>query len=104
MIDEYQNLKDRISETDAISAAAHEAMVALTELFSNLPKSYNNHRTYVLELENGNLVFRREELDLAFDDAMEKVFGPGPGNDGDDIVPQKLAKQFPGRSSRNPDR
>jgi len=63
MIDEYQNLKDRISETDA-----------------------------------------REELDLAFDDAMEKVFGPGPGNDGDDIVPQKLAKQFPGRSSRNPDR
>jgi hypothetical protein len=56
-----------------------------------------NRRTYVLELEDGEPVFRRDEFCLAFDSALNEVFGPKAGNDGDDIVPQKLSKLFPGR-------
>jgi hypothetical protein len=79
-------------------STAHEAMLALTEIFSNLPNRNNtNRRTYVLELEDGEPVFRRDEFCLAFDSALNEVFGPKAGNDGDDIVPQKLSKLFPGR-------
>jgi hypothetical protein len=36
----------------------------------------------------------RDEFDVFFDDLMTELFGPDP--DGDEIVPQKLAKLFPG--------
>ena len=95
MTEKYQQNKDWLPETDEISPAAHKAMVALTELFSNLPKSYSNHRTYELALEDGYPIFRRQKLCLMFDDIMLKEFGPDADTDGDDIVPEKLAKQFP---------
>jgi hypothetical protein len=83
-------------DSDEISATADRPMSALVELFSMLPKSYPNHRRYIIEIENGALVFRREELCLIFEDVMNEKFGPKPEHNGDDIVPQKLAKQFPG--------
>ncbi len=84
---------------------ADKAMQALFELFSNLPNTNNiNRRKYVFELEDGEPVFRRDETDLAFDKIFDKVCGPNPNSDGDEIVPQKLAKQFPGRSRRRADR
>ena len=36
----------------------------------------------------------RDEIDVVFDEVMAELFGPDP--DGDEIVPQKLAKLFPG--------
>jgi hypothetical protein len=36
----------------------------------------------------------RDEFNMFFDDLMTELFGPDP--DGDEIVPQKLAKLFPG--------
>jgi hypothetical protein len=36
----------------------------------------------------------RSELDVFFDDLMTELFGPDP--DANEIVPQKLAKLFPG--------
>jgi hypothetical protein len=89
---------DSPTATGETSLTAHEAMLALTEIFSNLPNRNNtNRRTYVLELEGGEPVFRRDEFCLAFDSALNEVFGPKADNDGDDIVPQKLSKLFPGR-------
>ena len=41
----------------------------------------------------------RYEIDVAFDEVMVELFGPDP--DGNEIVPQKLAKLFPG-SSKTP--
>jgi hypothetical protein len=40
----------------------------------------------------------RDEIGVALDEVMLELFGPDP--DGDDIVPQKLAKLFPGRLNR----
>ena len=77
-----------------------EAVRALAELFSSLPSAPNRRcRKYVLEREDGELLFRlvkipRDEIDLAFDEVMAELFGPD--SDGDEIVPQKLAKLFPG--------
>jgi hypothetical protein len=36
----------------------------------------------------------RDEIDVVFDEVMVELFGPD--TDGDEIVPQKLAKLFPG--------
>jgi hypothetical protein len=36
----------------------------------------------------------RNEIEVVFDEVMAELFGPDP--DGDEIVPQKLAKLFPG--------
>ncbi len=79
------------------SITAHEAMLALTEIFSKPNMNNTNRRTYVIELEDGEPVFRRDEFCLAFDTAMDEMFGPEADNDGDDIVPQKLSRIFPGR-------
>jgi hypothetical protein len=70
--------------------------------FRNLPNPNNTSgRKYVLELEEGELVFRRDEFCLAFESAFKgavnEVFGPDQDDGGDDIVPQKLSKLFPGR-------
>ena len=65
------------------------------------------HRKYVLEYQDRQPVFRfaeikggtalpRSELDVFWDDLMVELFGPD--SDGNEIVPQKLAKLFPGRS------
>lgn len=71
-----------------------ESTQSLADLFS---KSCNDSgRIYILKLENGELVFRRDEFCLEFDKALNEVFGPNPDDCGDDIVPQKLAKLFPG--------
>ena len=88
-----------------------EAIQRLTELFSDdlsAPPS-RGRRKYFLEYQNGEPVFRlvempskpalpRDEIGVALDEVMLELFGPDP--DGDDIVPQKLAKLFPGRLNR----
>jgi hypothetical protein len=45
-------------------------------------------------------IFRRDEIELAVEAAINEVLGPDPANEGDDIVPQKLAKLFPDCSKR----
>ena len=40
----------------------------------------------------------RNEFEVVFDEVMLELFGPDP--DGNEIVPQKLAKLFPGHSNR----
>ena len=42
-------------------------------------------------------MFPRDEFDVVFDEMMVELFGPDP--DGNEIVPQKLAKLFPGSPS-----
>jgi hypothetical protein len=86
-----------------------EAIQRLAELFSNLPSAPKRRcRKYVLETEDSEPVFRfaempskptlpRDEIEVAFDEVMVELFGPDP--DGDDIVPQKLARLFPARSN-----
>jgi hypothetical protein len=87
-----------------------EAIQRLAEIFSNLPSAPKRRcRKYFLEYPDGEPVFRlaempskptapRHEFDVIFDEVMVELFGPDP--DGDEIVPQKLAKLFPGRSRR----
>ena len=81
---------------------ADEAIRALAELFS---KPKRRCRKYVLETEDGEPVFRfaetpskpmppRDEIGVTLDEMMVELFGPDP--DGDEIVPQQLAKLFPG--------
>jgi len=75
-----------------------EAMAALTELFSDLPNSSNfNSRRYILALEAGEPVFRRDDICLALENAVNEILGLLPNKDRDDIVPQKLSKLFSGR-------
>jgi hypothetical protein len=89
-----------------------EGLRLLDELFGsedpNAPPT-RGRRKYVLEHLDGEPVFRlaevsnkpalpRDEFDVAFDEVMAELFGPDP--DGNEIVPQKLAKLFPGRSNR----
>lgn len=45
--------------------------------------------------KTANLVFRRDELDLLIDAAIENAYGADPSR-GDEIVPQKLGASFPG--------
>jgi hypothetical protein len=84
-----------------------EGFQALAELFCDDPSAPPTHgcRKYVLEYEDGEPVFRlaempskpilpRDEIDVAFEEVMVELFGPDP--DGHEIVPQKLAKLFPG--------
>jgi hypothetical protein len=87
-----------------------EAFRTLAELFADDPSAppTRTHRKYVLEYQDGEPVFRlvevpnapvppRDEFDVAFDELMVELFGPDP--DGNEIVPQKLAKLFPGPPS-----
>jgi len=86
---------------DEPKPTAEEGMQALADLFSNgVNPCKNSGRTYVLEFKDGYLVFRRDEFCLIFDEALNATFGPEPENNGDEIVPQKLARLFPGRSRR----
>ena len=73
---------------------------------NSAPPKRGCHR-YFLDYQDGEPVFRlaevpskptlpRDEFDVILGEVMVELFGPGP--DGDEIVPQKLAKQFPGRS------
>ena len=84
-----------------------EAIQRLAELFSDDPSAppTRGRRKYVLEYLDGEPVFRlaempnkpalpRDEIEVALDEVMVELFGPDP--DGNEIVPQKLAKQFPG--------
>ena len=86
-----------------------EAFRTLAELFADDPSAppTHTHRKYLLEHQDGEPVFRpaempskptlpRDEIDVAMDEVMLELFGPDP--DGNEIVPQKLAKLFPGRS------
>jgi hypothetical protein len=88
-----------------------EAIRRLTELFSDDPSAPPTRtcRKYFLENQDGEPVFRlaempgkptlpRSEIEVVFDEVMLELFGPDP--DGDEIVPQKQAKLFPGRSRR----
>ena len=86
-----------------------EAVQRLAEIFSNLPSApHRRCRKYFLEYPDGEPVFRfadipskptlpRDEIEVVFDEVMVELFGPDP--DGNEIVPQKLAKLFPGRSN-----
>jgi len=55
------------------------------------------HLTPKRRLVATKIVFRRDRFDLMFEKAWNEVVGPTVDNDGDDIVPQKLSKLFPGR-------
>src|SRR5262245_2505253 len=81
-----------------------EAIQRLAELFSDdssAPPS-RGRRKYLLEYEDGEPLFRfaempskpRDEIDVALDEVMAELFGPD--RDGNEIVPEKLAKLFPG--------
>lgn len=74
-----------------------ESLQALDELFGGEDPSVPKRRCrkYVLEYQDGKPAFRFADW---FDELMMELFGPDP--DGDEIVPQKLAKLFPGRSNR----
>ena len=77
---------------------AQAAMLGLTEIFSNLRNTAKiNSRRYTLALEDGEPVFRRHDICLAVENAVNEVLGLPPESDGGDIVPQKLSKLFPGR-------
>jgi hypothetical protein len=85
-----------------------EGFRGLNELFGSDDPSApptRGCRKYFIECEDGKPVFRfaetrtepvlpRSELDVFWDDLMAELFGPDP--DGDEIVPQKLARLFPG--------
>jgi hypothetical protein len=83
-----------------------EAIRGLAELFSNLPSAPKRRcRKYFLEYQDGEPVFRlaetpskpalpRDEIEVAFYEVMMELFRPDP--DGNEIVPQKLAKLYPG--------
>ena len=80
--------------------AAYDPWQALFEIFSKPMNPVKGcGRTYVLEFIAGQPVFRPTEFDLAFDSAMEEAFGPADGNE---IVPEKLARCFPSPSQRPP--
>ena len=69
---------------------ADKAMQALVELFSKPKKTFKGRgRRYELELVSGKPTFRRDAIDLL----LEDVYGP-THDDGNDIVPEKLAKIF----------
>jgi hypothetical protein len=88
-----------------------EGFRLLDEVFGSKDPSTpptRGRRKYVLEYQDGEPVFRfaeiksetvlpRSELDVFWDDLMTELFGPD--RDGDEIVPQKLAKLFPGAPS-----
>jgi hypothetical protein len=73
--------------------------IALTKLFAVPPdKPARRWRKYVLELQDGQPVFRctdrdptveRSEIEIAITETIDELFG-------NEIVPQKLAKHFPG--------
>lgn len=84
-----------------------EGLQGLADLFGKdpVPTCKTERRRYVLEYEDGEPVFRSAEIrsepvlppsefEVAFDEAIKEIFGPDP--DGDEIVPHKLAKLFPG--------
>jgi hypothetical protein len=82
---------------DDLKHTPEEAMLALAELFSKGPRPCKSSGlTYLLEIADGKLVFRRDQICLAIENAINDAYGPKPDHEGDDIVPQKLAKQFPG--------
>ena len=82
-----------------LSAAAEEGYRRLDELFGakDDPKPKHSYRRYLFELKDGKGVFRFERAspverdDIAFmvDQIIDEEFGH-------DIVPQRLAKLFPG--------
>ena len=92
---------------DERDLAYEEAIRALAELFSDDPSAPPTRtcRKYVLEYQDDEPVFRltempskptlpRDEIEVVFDEVMLELFGPDPN--GNEIVPQKLAKLFPG--------
>ena len=79
-----------------IELDADKAFQALFEIFSKPMKPFKGMgRTYVLELVAGQPVFRRDEIDLLIDNAIEKAYGTAGEDRGNEIVPEKLAKNFP---------
>jgi hypothetical protein len=78
----------------------------LADLFSDDPSAPPSRtcRKYFLEYQDGEPVFLaqvpskptlpRDEIEVVFDEVMVELFGPDP--DGNEIVPQKLVKLFPG--------
>ena len=87
---------------DESKPTADDPLEALTKLFAALPDQPTRRcRTYVLEQEDGHPVFRctdpapaaeRSEIEIAITETIDELFGG-------DIVPRKLAQQFPGRST-----
>src|SRR5262245_27664919 len=88
-----------------LSTDAEEGFRLLHEVFGapdpSVPK--RRCRRYVLQFRDGEPVFRdancghvqpRDEIESMLDQIIAEVFG----NDGDDIVPKKLAQAFPGSS------
>ena len=85
-----------------------EGLRLFNEIFGSEDASRPPTRTcrkYFLEYQDGEPVFRlaempskptlpRDEIEVALNEVMVELFGPDP--DGNEIVPQKLAKLFPG--------
>jgi hypothetical protein len=84
-----------------LSAAAEEGYRLLHELFGapdQVAPSTRGRRRYVLELRDGVPGFRDADIDPAvrrseFELSLHQIFDEVLDND---IVPQKLAKAFPG--------
>jgi len=74
-----------------------DALRALSELFSKMPKRPNlNGKQYILEFKNGLLIFRRDEVSQMLDEIFDEVLGNSEDPEADEIVPEKLARMFPG--------
>ena len=87
-------------EADDRKLNADRAFEALKDIFSQLKgPTKDNGRRYFLEFIDGQPVFRPDELDFAFAKVFNEVCRNGVRDDGEDeIVPRKLAMQFPHRS------
>ena len=72
--------------------AADQAFQALYEIFSQPMDRFKGcGRKYILDLVAGRPVFRLNEFDVIFNEALDEAFGP---KDGNEIVPEKLARCF----------
>jgi len=67
--------QNRIDPSDP----AAEAMQALFDLFSKRANPLKGcGRTYILETIDGQLVFRRDEIDLTVGEAIDQAYGKAP--------------------------
>jgi hypothetical protein len=71
----------RKSSKSIVSSEVAAAHRALTELLAD--GKGNGYRKYLLEHTDGEWVFRRDELDLMVEIAIERAFGRSPEPDDD---------------------
>jgi len=80
---------------DEPKCAAEEATHALADLFTRMMRPCKSSGCrYLLDWVEGQPVFRRDEKDLAIEEAINDAYGKAEDR-GDEIVPWKLASSFP---------